>query len=505
MFQKEFRIKSNVSLKGTELKKLKTQILKSLNVQETMLDDLLSKQISLFKIITHNNNIIKLFCIQDVAALFEFKGKLYPSLYMVWKFPQIIPTLKINENTKPNLNIQNELKVNNIKSVDNIKILSFLPSESCVSVYSTYGKKIVGIGYITFDGNTINELEESSKCLNILHHCDDFLFKLYVQKIIPDTIKIMEEQFKSTFNISENLTNVPESNKSLTENMDDLMLECSLKALKNSITKDMLPLLASTFYKKYVMPLSPKDLEIDIKKTSYKKLSSFLQILDKDGIIKFQVEKDGIAVITHINFNNDKLLNIDSLSKESSNDYLPPVKETYIVTSGLLPLFSEFLCRKGDELSVASIRRYITEYVKKYELQDISDPSMIKPNEVLQKILSQRKDKLYISFKDLNEEIIKLMHHTEISTLNTDTKKALKKKLNTIDITVNNRSGNKKVTLVNNLEMYGIDLVKFSKECQHGVAASTTINNVPNAQNRQVQIQGCQVLFVFKLLTETIT
>lgn len=57
------------------------------------------------------------------------------------------------------------------------------------------------------------------------------------------------------------------------------------------------------------------------------------------------------------------------------------------------------------------------------------------------------------------------------------------------------------MTLVNNLELYGIDLIKFSKECQHGVAASTTINDVPNAQNRQVQIQGSQVLFVFKLLT----
>jgi len=51
------------------------------------------------------------------------------------------------------------------------------------------------------------------------------------------------------------------------------------------------------------------------------------------------------------------------------------------------------------------------------------------------------------------------------------------------------------------LELYGIDPIKFSKECQHGVAASTTINDVPSAQNRQVQIQGSQVLFVYKLLT----
>lgn len=57
------------------------------------------------------------------------------------------------------------------------------------------------------------------------------------------------------------------------------------------------------------------------------------------------------------------------------------------------------------------------------------------------------------------------------------------------------------MTLVNNLALYGVDVIKFSKECQHGVAASTTINDIPNAQNRQVQIQGSQILFVYKLLT----
>jgi len=33
--------------------------------------------------------------------------------------------------------------------------------------------------------------------------------------------------------------------------------------------------------------------------------------------------------------------------------------------------------RKGDELPLSSIRRYVTEYVKKYELQDKTDPSYV--------------------------------------------------------------------------------------------------------------------------------
>lgn len=57
------------------------------------------------------------------------------------------------------------------------------------------------------------------------------------------------------------------------------------------------------------------------------------------------------------------------------------------------------------------------------------------------------------------------------------------------------------MTLVNNLELYGINLAEISRECQHGVAASTTINTLPSAKSLQLQIQGNQVLFVAKLLT----
>lgn len=71
---------------------------------------------------------------------------------------------------------------------------------------------------------------------------------------------------------------------------------------------------------------------------------------------------------------------------------------------------------------------------------------MVNTNDILKKILSQRKDKSSITFKDLIEEITKLMHRTEIAVLNTETKKNLKKKINNIEMTVNNRGGNKKVS-----------------------------------------------------------
>lgn len=63
------------------------------------------------------------------------------------------------------------------------------------------------------------------------------------------------------------------------------------------------------------------------------------------------------------------------------------------------------------------------------------------------------------------------------------------------------RSGNKKVTLIDNLELFGIRINDFAKECQHGVAASTSISRPPGKKCDQLLVQGNQVLFVYNLLT----
>lgn len=57
------------------------------------------------------------------------------------------------------------------------------------------------------------------------------------------------------------------------------------------------------------------------------------------------------------------------------------------------------------------------------------------------------------------------------------------------------------VTLINNLEAYGINIEEFSRECQKGVAASATINQISALKSSQLQIQGNQINFIEKILT----
>ena len=83
-----------------------------------------------------------------------------------------------------------------------------------------------------------------------------------------------------------------------------------------------------------------------------------------------------------------------------------------------------------------------------------------------------------------------------------------KGKLEPVEMLLGTRSGNKKVTLIHNLDLYGIDMHEFAHKCQVGVAASTTIHEASNKKRAggnpvmEVLVQGNQVAFASKLLIE---
>lgn len=305
---------------------------------------------TLLKVITHSNDIVKIYCAQDVSIVFEFKYKFYPTLFMVWSFSHIVPRLILNKSSKSKLKSSTELAIEDLTAENNDHILSSLSADHCVSLCTNSCQKIIAIGHLIIDGNTLKDHDDKqNKCLKVLHYHEDELFKSHISNVIPDLISVMEREFNKALELDDNIPNQLEDTQTVIEKMDELLMTCSLKALKHSIKKEMLPILASTFYKKYVMSFCPEGIEIDIKKTRFKKLSTFLQLLDEENIIKFNVGSNGIAEITHVIYSNSKFQNEyledDLGSKENVDTFSPPVKEIYVVTPGLHPIFSEFLCR----------------------------------------------------------------------------------------------------------------------------------------------------------------
>lgn len=67
--------------------------------------------------------------------------------------------------------------------------------------------------------------------------------------------------------------------------MDRLLLHCFLKAWKSSAKKLDLPILTSNFYRLHMIPACPDGISLDIKKSSYKKLSKVTNDI-YDSVIK---------------------------------------------------------------------------------------------------------------------------------------------------------------------------------------------------------------------------
>jgi hypothetical protein len=59
-------------------------------------------------------------------------------------------------------------------------------------------------------------------------------------------------------------------------NMDELIEKSFFQAIKKRLKDKDLPILASTFYSKYLLPSRPAGTEIDIKKSCYKQVRTIM-------------------------------------------------------------------------------------------------------------------------------------------------------------------------------------------------------------------------------------
>ena len=81
--------------------------------------------------------------------------------------------------------------------------------------------------------------------------------------------------------------------KSYPNVMDARLEMCFLNAIKSSLKKSELPLLASTFYQNHMTKYCPAGEHLEIKKSSYKSISKFLKKQEKAGIITVKMRSKG--------------------------------------------------------------------------------------------------------------------------------------------------------------------------------------------------------------------
>ncbi|XP_038127240.1 eukaryotic translation initiation factor 2D [Cyprinodon tularosa] len=572
MFAKAFRVKSNTVLKGSDRRKLKVDL--SAAFPSLSADDLSElvpnkEEINVVKIYAHKGEAVTLYVLHKNPLFFELEKRLYPTVYVLWRYPALLPVFRTWAPVLQKLIGGADLMLPGVV-VPSCGLPDVKPG-SCCAVAVVNNRAPVAVGKAAMSSAEMHSSGMKGRGVCVLHTYMDYLWAFGDKSNPPslpdeddkvedsnheksevdekedgeyDVGKGTEEQQSSDETITDQICcgleelsvtekkedQVEGSNgneeenqdeqKTPQEEMDALLLQCFLHALKSKVKKSELPLLTSTFLRNHMFSCCPSGKQLDIKKSSYKKLSRFLQVMQQqNNLVQVKELSKGVESIVEVDWKNPQLRSF-SIPEEAGVDktdvqgggegeaqYHPPeITTLYSVSARLEPLFLDANKRKGAIMHPAEVRSAITEYVKKNELVDENNKNYVRINPSLCDCLldkSEYQEVESLKWDDLFSRALGKMQECYQVVFPGQAPVVKKGHIEPIDIFVASRGSNKKVTLIKNLEVYGLDPAVVASALQHRVQASTVLQLLPGAKDRVlVQIQGNQVHQVGSLLLD---
>ncbi|PHT34323.1 hypothetical protein CQW23_26123 [Capsicum baccatum] len=294
------------------------------------------------------------------------------------------------------------------------------------------------------------------------------------------------------------------------EEVDALLDKCLLQALHTTIKEKDLPICGSTFWSSQVLPCRPLGITLDIKKSSHKKLSKWLQAKASGGLISVKEDKHKKEVILFaVDRNHPDYLSykpekkkVDkpepSTNNASNEDLLQKtleVSEIYKPSVHVNPIFASIGAETSGVYTASEASEMVFQYVEKENLVKPSNKSTVTLDATLCDALFKgaiKKGSTYpteIHKKDLAQTFIGRMQAHHCVTRGNDTV-VRKGALKPIQIMTEKRQGNKKVTKLSGMESFLLDAEALASELQKKFACSTTVAELPGKKGQEVLVQG---------------
>ncbi|MED6241137.1 hypothetical protein ATANTOWER_031751 [Ataeniobius toweri] len=554
MFAKPFRVKSNTVLKGSDRRKLKADL--SAAFPSLSADDLSElapnkEEINVVKIYAHKGEAVTLYVLHKNPLFFELEKRLYPTVYVLWRYPALLPVFRTWAPVLQKLIGGADLMLPGV--VMPSCGLPDVKQGSCCAVAIVNNRAPVAIGKAAMSSAEMHSSGMKGRGVSILHTYMDYLWAFGDKSNPPslpdddddvedangepcevgqkeeykddDVGKCVEEQQSSGETVkdqaccgfeelsltekeedkvessNEKSEETQDEQKTPQEEMDALLLQCFLHALKSKVK-------------------SPSGKQLDIKKSRYRKLSKFLQVMQQQYcLVQVKELTKGVESIVEVDWKNPQLRSFSVPEEagvenkvlqgrgEGEAPYHPPeITTLYSVSSRLEPLFLDTNKRKGTTMHPAEVRSIVTDYVKKNELVDENNKNYVTINPTLCDCLlekSEYQEVESLKWDDLFSRTLGRMQECYQVVFPGQAPIVKKGHIEPIDISVASRGSNKKVTLIKNLEVYGLDPAAVATALQHRVQASTVLQLLPGAKDKVlVQIQGNQVHQVGSLLLD---
>ncbi|XP_068930826.1 eukaryotic translation initiation factor 2D isoform X3 [Petaurus breviceps papuanus] len=541
MFAKAFRVKSNTAVKGSDRRKLRADVAAAFPAfGPEQLSELVpgKDELNIVKLYAHKGDAVTVYVSGGNPVLFELKGTLYPTVYTLWSYPDLLPAFTTWPPVLEKLVGGADLMLPGLTMPPGG--LPQVQQGDLCAITLVGNRAPVAIGVATMSTAEMLASGLKGRGFTVLHTYLDHLWQ-FGDKSSPPSIALLDQdppecrgnvkeegpvQVDSVLQgdmecltlqgdeessmahktpsseATEELTEAgmdqdPAGSKTFQEQMDELLLRCFFHALKCRVTKADLPLLTSTFLewvgeqgrkvptpsivtpcsslRHYCFPFltcisavsSPEGQQLDIKKSSYKKLSKFLHHMMKEQIVQVKELSKGVESIVAV-------------------DWKHP--------------------RKGSTLSCSEVRAIIIDYAKKNNLVDADNKNLVKMDPILCDCILEKAEQhtiLRLPWDKLIERCLQRLKPAYQVTFYGQEPIVKKGKICPIDITLAQRACNKKVTLIRNLEVFGLDPYSVAAILQQRGQASATVTPVPGTKDAiQVQIQGNQITHLSQLLLE---
>ncbi|XP_059529918.1 eukaryotic translation initiation factor 2D isoform X3 [Myotis daubentonii] len=535
MFAKAFRVRSNTAIKGSDRRKLRADVTAAFPALGTdQASELVpaKEELSIVKLYAHRGDAVTVYVSGGNPVLFELEKNLYPTDLMLPGI--VVPPAGLPQVQKGDLCaivlVGNRAPVAiGVAAMSTSEMLTSGLKGRGFSVLHTYEDHLWRSGDkssppfiapLTLDSPDVSEEKGSVQAGPALQ---DDMRRLTLEGKEEENGEDQQMRGEKTLpEASEDpgvggLNPNPADSKTLQEQMDELLQQCFLHALKCRIKKTDLPLLTSTFLGSHVFSCCPEGRQLDIKKSSYKKLSKFLQQMQQEQIIQVKELSKGVESIVAVDWKHPRITSFvipepsptSQTIQEGSREqpYHPPdIKPLYCVPASMSLLFQESGHKKGSILEGGEVRMIIINYAKKNDLVDADNKNLVHLDPILCDCILEKSEQhtvMKLPWDSLLTRCLEKLQPAYQVTFPGQEPIVKKGKICPIDITLAQRASNKKVTVVRNLEAYGLDPCTVAATLQQRCQASTTVAPAPGAKDSlQVQIQGNQVHHLGRLLLE---
>eukprot|EP01133_Synstelium_polycarpum_P008418 gene8418-9903_t len=467
LFKKPFGVQAQSLMRGSDKKKMKERLVqtyKASGVTIEQMDEVINNKKDL-GVVKVQQQAITLYCQSADPLFFDYSDLMTAGILNVEQLPK-----------------QNEL----------------------VSICLRGCAFPVAIGYV-MDLSVSDRMAKKGRAVTIIHYINDSLWE-YGTKEVPFTFESSGgEPTEATIETAQEpaTTTTTTTIKIPVEEMDDIVHKSFMGAIKHGVPDSELPIVLKTFFNKYMLFYAPAGThEINVQRSSYKKVGKLITVMRKKGLVEMTEPKPGNISITKIfrnrpeykefelgdvvgNHKQEEEEVADSTPYGQSEQAFVPIRSVVDVyqvpVNLLLAVEGKTTVPKKRYYNDKDVKEIIIEYIKSAGLDDPNNRANIIPDSLASSLLpssarkaaSISKNNFYVAAKE------KLQKFIEITS-----------KFKQIEV-VGKKIANKYVLEVTGLDIFAIPPKEFAKEGQKIFAASTTVTPVGGtSKNFIIRIQG---------------